>query len=43
MAPSAPAAQASGDIRTTSRPSPEAPGMVNTSRPDPVDSDGVLG
>ncbi|MFI9154075.1 DUF4142 domain-containing protein [Streptomyces sp. NPDC053367] len=40
--PSAPAAGPSGDIRTTSRPSPGAPGTVNTSRPDPVDSEGVL-
>ncbi|MET9730671.1 DUF4142 domain-containing protein [Streptomyces sp. NPDC006458] len=41
--PSAPAAGPNGDIRTTSRPSPGAPGTVNTGRPDPVDSEGVLG
>lgn len=41
-APSAPAAEASGDIGATSRPSPTQPGTVNTDRPDPVDSDGVL-
>jgi putative membrane protein len=40
--PSAPVAGPSGDIRTTSRPSPGAPGTVNTDRPDPVDSEGVL-
>jgi len=43
VAPSAPAAGATGDIGTTSRPSPGAPGTVNTNRPDPVDSQGVLG
>ncbi|MXM66450.1 DUF4142 domain-containing protein [Streptomyces sp. HUCO-GS316] len=43
LVPSAPAAQATGDIKTTSRPSPGAPGTVNTKRPDPVDSQGVLG
>ncbi|MGW2565242.1 DUF4142 domain-containing protein [Streptomyces sp. NPDC001537] len=42
VAPSAPAAEATGDIGTTSRPSPGAPGTVNTSRPDPMDSEGVL-
>ncbi|MEW1641120.1 MULTISPECIES: DUF4142 domain-containing protein [unclassified Streptomyces] len=42
-APSAPAAEASGNIGTTSRPSPAAPGTVNTGRPDPVDSNGILG
>ncbi|MER6209553.1 MULTISPECIES: DUF4142 domain-containing protein [unclassified Streptomyces] len=41
--PSAPAAEASGDIGATSRPSPAAPGTVNTGRPDPVDSNGILG
>ena len=39
VAPSAPAAEATGDIGTTSRPSP---GTVNTNRPDPQDSEGVL-
>ena len=43
QAPSAPAAEASGNIGATSRPSPAAPGTVNTGRPDPVDSNGVLG
>jgi putative membrane protein len=43
VAPSAPAAGATGDIGTTSRPSPGAPGTVNTNRPDPVDSQGVVG
>jgi len=43
VAPSAPAAEASGDTNATSRPSPAAPGTVNTGRPDPVDSNGVLG
>ncbi|MFJ6081438.1 DUF4142 domain-containing protein [Streptomyces sp. NPDC092369] len=42
VAPSAPAAEASGEIDTTSRPSPGAPGTVNTGRPDPVDTAGVL-
>ncbi|MFE1441201.1 DUF4142 domain-containing protein [Streptomyces sp. NPDC058739] len=40
--PSAPVAGPTGDIRTTSRPSPGAPGTVNTGRPDPVDSEGFL-
>ncbi|MFF7985015.1 DUF4142 domain-containing protein [Streptomyces sp. NPDC007901] len=40
VVPSAPAAQASGDVRTTSKPSPGAPGTVNTARPDPEDSQG---
>ncbi|MER7840584.1 DUF4142 domain-containing protein [Streptomyces sp. NPDC096040] len=43
VVPSAPAAQAGGGVRVTSRPSPGAPGTVNTARPDPVDSPGVLG
>ena len=43
VVPSAPAARAGGDVRVTSRPSPGAPGTVNTARPDPVDSLGVLG
>ncbi|MFJ9559221.1 DUF4142 domain-containing protein [Streptomyces fuscichromogenes] len=43
VVPSAPAAQASDDVRTTSKPSPGAPGTVNTGRPDPSDSLGVLG
>ncbi|MFD8721454.1 hypothetical protein ACFV2H_26590, partial [Streptomyces sp. NPDC059629] len=43
VVPSAPVAQASGDVRTTSKPSPGAPGTVNTSRPDPADTLGVLG
>jgi putative membrane protein len=43
VAPSAPAAEASANIGATSRPSPAAPGTVNTGRPDPVDSNGVLG
>ncbi|MER6419643.1 hypothetical protein [Streptomyces sp. NPDC001137] len=42
VALSAPAAEGTGDIGTTSRPSPGAPGTVNTDRPDPVDSEGVL-
>ena len=42
VAPSAPAVEATGDVGTTSRPSPGAPGTVNTDRPDPVDSEGVL-
>ncbi|KPI10830.1 protein of unknown function DUF4142 [Actinobacteria bacterium OK074] len=41
-APSASAAEASGDVSTSSSPSPGQPGTVNTGRPDPVDSDGVL-
>ena len=40
VVPSAPAAQASGNVRTTSKPSPGAPGTVNTARPDPEDSQG---
>ncbi|MEU0970473.1 DUF4142 domain-containing protein [Streptomyces sp. NPDC005917] len=40
VAPSAPAAQADSDMRATSRPSPGAPGTVNTARPEPVDSVG---
>ncbi|MFJ5772777.1 DUF4142 domain-containing protein [Streptomyces sp. NPDC093094] len=40
--PSAPVAGPTGDIRTTSRPSPGAPGTVNTGRPEPVDSEGLL-
>ncbi|WP_427919440.1 DUF4142 domain-containing protein [Streptomyces sp. cg40] len=43
VVPSPPAAVASPNIGTTSRPSPGAPGTVNTGRPDPVDSNGVLG
>ncbi|MFE2070257.1 DUF4142 domain-containing protein [Streptomyces sp. NPDC059467] len=43
VVPSAPVAQASGDVRTTSKPSPGAPGTVNTARPDPADTLGVLG
>ncbi|MFF4907366.1 DUF4142 domain-containing protein [Streptomyces sp. NPDC001260] len=43
VVPSAPAAEASGDVGATSRPSPGAPGTVNTDRPDPQDSAGVLG
>jgi len=42
VVPSAPVAEASGNVRTTSRPSPGAPGTVDTGRPDPVDSAGVL-
>ncbi|MGW2963025.1 DUF4142 domain-containing protein [Streptomyces sp. NPDC001220] len=43
VVPSAPAARAGDGVRVTSRPSPGAPGTVNTARPDPVDSLGVLG
>ncbi|MEU2420879.1 hypothetical protein ABZ619_07505 [Streptomyces sp. NPDC007851] len=43
VVPSAPAAQASGDVRTTSSPSPGAPGTVNTGRPDPEASVGGVG
>ncbi|MET7477680.1 DUF4142 domain-containing protein [Streptomyces sp. NPDC005648] len=42
VVPSAPVAEAGGNVRTTSRPSPGAPGTVNTGRPDPVDTAGVL-
>jgi putative membrane protein len=42
IAPSAPPAEPSGEIGTTSRPSPGEPGTVDTGRPDPVDSEGVL-
>ncbi|MET7571326.1 DUF4142 domain-containing protein [Streptomyces sp. NPDC005492] len=41
--PSAPPAEGSPDIGATSQPSAGAPGTVNTGRPDPVDSIGVLG
>ncbi len=37
--PEAPAVVPSGDIDTTSRPSPGEPGTVNTNRPDPEDPD----
>ncbi|WP_217547144.1 DUF4142 domain-containing protein [Streptomyces sp. GbtcB6] len=43
VVPSAPAAQASVNVQTSSKPSPGAPGTVNTARPDPTDSLGVLG
>ncbi|MER6128394.1 DUF4142 domain-containing protein [Streptomyces sp. NPDC001795] len=42
LAPSAPAAEASGNPQVSSSPSPGEPGTVNTNRPDPVDSDKVL-
>jgi putative membrane protein len=37
--PAAPPAEATGDIQTTSRPSPGAPGTVNTNRPEAEDPD----
>ncbi|MFJ4471756.1 DUF4142 domain-containing protein [Streptomyces sp. NPDC089424] len=43
IVPSAPAAEATGNVQTTSQPSPGAPGTVNTKRPDPEDTAGVLG
>ncbi|MCH5672293.1 DUF4142 domain-containing protein [Streptomyces gilvus] len=43
IAPSAPAAEPSANLPTTSSVSPGAPGTVNTGRPDPVDTAGVLG
>ncbi|MFB9466448.1 DUF4142 domain-containing protein [Streptomyces cinereospinus] len=43
LVPQAPPAEATGDVQTTSEPSPGAPGTVNTKRPDPVDSEGFLG